>query len=102
MAKRGGWIGVNFYPYFLREDGRATVEDIAQHIDHMCQLGAAKHVGFGSDFDGIGCTPVGCENPSKVPAILDCLRRRGYSEGALADIAGLNFLDYYRRLGWTD
>ncbi len=101
MVKRGGWIGVNFYPYFLRSDGQATVEDIVCHIDHMCQLGAQKHVGFGSDFDGIGCTPVGCESPAKIPAILEGLRRRGYSEAAIEDIAGRNFLDYYRRLGWT-
>ena len=26
--------------------------------------------------------------------------RRGYSEEAVADIAGRNFLNYYRRLGW--
>ena len=101
MVKRGGWIGVNFYPYFLRSDGQATVEDIVCHIDHMCQLGAQKHVGFGSDFDGIGCTPVGCESPAKIPAILEGLRRRGYSEAAIEDIAGRNFLDYYRRLGWA-
>ena len=101
MVKRGGWIGVNFYPYFLRSDGQATVEDIVCHIDHMCQLGAQKHVGFGSDFDGIGCTPVGCESPAKIPAILEGLRRRGYSEAAIEDIAGRNFLDYYRRLDWT-
>lgn len=101
MVKRGGWIGVNFYPYFLRSDGQATVEDIVCHIDHMCQLGAQKHVGFGSDFDGIGCTPVGCESPAKISAILEGLRRRGYSEAAIEDIAGRNFLDYYRRLGWA-
>lgn len=27
---------------------------------------------------------------------------RGYSEEAVADIAGRNFLNYYRRLGWTE
>jgi len=37
-----------------------------------------------------------------VPKILDELRRRGYSEEAVADIAGRNFLNYYRRLGWTE
>lgn len=26
----------------------------------------------------------------------------GYSEEAVADIAGRNFLNYYRRLGWTE
>ena len=100
MVARGGWIGVNFYPRFLCEDGHAGVEDIVNHIDHMCQLGAAKHVGFGSDFDGIECTPYDCQSPADIPAILEALRRRGYGETAIADIAGGNFLAYYRRLGW--
>ena len=100
MTKRGGWIGVNFYPYFLCADGKATVEDIARHIDHMCQLGAQANVGFGSDFDGIEYTPVDCQSPAQIPAILDELRRRGYDEQTLAGIAGENFLAYYRRLGW--
>lgn len=99
MAARGGWIGVNFYPNFLREDGRAGVEDIVNHIDHMCQLGAEKNVGFGSDFDGIEIAPYDCQSPADIPAILDALRRRGYSEEAVEDIAGRNFLNYYRRLG---
>ena len=99
MADRGGWIGVNFYPRFLREDGKAGVKDIADHIDHMCQLGAAKNVGFGSDFDGIEYAPVDCQSPADIPAILAELRRRGYSEEAVEDIAGRNFLNYYRRLG---
>lgn len=100
MAKRGGWIGVNFYPAFLRPDGKAAVRDIADHIDHMCQLGAAAHVGFGSDFDGIEYTPTDCQSPADVPAILAELRRRGYDEAALRGIAGENFLAYYRRLGY--
>ena len=100
MAARGGWIGVNFYPRFLREDGKASVRDIADHIDHMCQLGAQKNVGFGSDFDGIEYTPVDCTSPADIPAILEELRRRGYGEADIAAIAGGNFLDYYRRLGW--
>lgn len=100
MAKRGGWIGVNFYPRFLSPDGQASIRDIVNHIDHMCQLGAEKHVGFGSDFDGIEYTPVDCKSPADIPVILDELRRRGYSEEAVEDIAGRNFLNYYRRLGW--
>ena len=100
MAGRGGWIGVNFYPAFLTGSTHATVRDIADHIDHICQLGGEKHVGFGSDFDGIECAPVDCQSPADVPAILDELRRRGYGEDAISDIAGGNFLSYYRRLGW--
>ena len=100
MAERGGWIGVNFYPCFLTGSDRATVRDIADHIDHMCQLGAAKHVGFGSDFDGIECAPKDCQSPAEVPNILSELRRRGYDEETIADIAGRNFLRYYERLGY--
>ena len=100
MAERGGWIGINFYPRFLNGTERASVRDIADHIDHMCQLGAAKHVGFGSDFDGIECAPADCQSPADVPRILDELRRRGYDEEAIADIAGRNFLRYYERLGY--
>lgn len=100
MAERGGWIGVNFYPWFLRDDGRASVSDIADHIDHICQLGAERCVGFGSDFDGIEVRPTDCTSPADIPRILDELRRRGYGEDALEGIAGRNFLDYYKRLGW--
>ena len=99
LASRGGWIGVNFCPAFLSEDGKATVSTLCDHIDHMCQLGAAGNVGLGSDFDGISHTPVGVSSPAEVPNIFEELRARGYSEEAVAGIAGLNFLRYYERLG---
>ncbi len=100
MIKRGGWIGVNFYPTFLSSDGKATAETICNHIDHICQLGGEKHVGLGSDFDGIETTPDDVRSPAEVPHIFDELSRRGYSDEAIRGIAGENFLDYYRRLGW--
>ncbi len=90
---------MNFYPRFLAADGKAGVADIVNHIDHICQLGADKNVGFGSDFDGIEYTPYDCHSPAEIPAILDELRRRGYSEDAIENIAGKNFLAYYKRLG---
>jgi len=38
----------------------ATVQDVADHIDHVVQLVGADHVGFGSDFDGVGPSlPIG-------------------------------------------
>ena len=101
MIDRGGWIGINFYPAFLSESGHADANRIAEHIDYICQLGGEKHVGLGSDFDGIEVTPVDVRTPAEVPNILAALRKRGYSETALADIAGLNFIEYYKRLGWN-
>ena len=69
-----------------------------RHIDHIVQLGGIKNVGFGSDFDGIECTPVDCQSPADIPAILDALRALGYNEEAIEDIAGRNFLEYFKRI----
>ena len=98
MIREGGYVGVNFYPYFLSEDGKADIARVAEHIDHICQLGGEKIVGFGSDFDGIECAPDGLENPEKVPALLRMLESRGYSRETIEGIAGGNLLAYYRRI----
>ena len=99
MIQYGGYIGVNFYPVFLSEDGRADSVTIAQHIDHICQLGGAEIVGFGSDFDGIECFPEDVQHPGQMGNLLDALRSYGYSDEALERICGTNLLDYYARLG---
>lgn len=99
LIARGGWIGINFYPAFLVEDGKnATVQDILAHIDHIVQLGGAKHVGFGSDFDGIECTPVDCAHPGHVPRLIEGMRKLGYGEETIAGIAGKNFLNYFKQI----
>ncbi len=94
----GGYVGVNFYPWFLSEDGRADADRVAEHIDHICQLGGAGIVGFGSDFDGIEVTPKDLRHAGEIPNLLEALRRRGYGEEAVAGIAGGNLLRYYDRI----
>jgi microsomal dipeptidase-like Zn-dependent dipeptidase len=34
-----------------------TVEDVADHIDHVVQLVGVDYVGLGSDFDGVTALP---------------------------------------------
>lgn len=99
MIRSGSYVGVNFYPWFLSDNGKATCETIVNHIDHICQLGGAEIVGFGSDFDGIEVTPDDLCSADQLGNLLDALRRRGYSEETLAGIAGGNLLAYYRRIG---
>lgn len=98
MIRNGGFVGVNFYPYFLAEDGKADAALIARHIDHICQMGGAKNVGFGSDFDGIEVSPADLHHPGELPRLLEELRRLGYDEQAIAAIAGQNLLDYFQRI----
>lgn len=83
---------------FPTDHGTAGSSDVATCMDHICQLGGAGIVGFGSDFDGIGCTPAGLEHPGHIPALLDALRARGYDEEAIRGIAGENLVAYYNRI----
>ena len=90
LIERGGFIGVNFYADFLRADAPAAMDDAVRHIDAICEMGGERVLGFGSDFDGIDAWPDGLGDPTGFPTLLDALRRRGYSEETLRDIAGLN------------
>ncbi len=98
MIQYGGFIGVNFYPAFLSEDKVADTTTLAQHIDHICQLGGAEIVGFGSDFDGIERYPADLRHPGQMENLLNTLRDYGYEDEALEKITGQNLLDYYARI----
>ncbi len=99
LFEAGGFVGVNFYPVFLVGKGaRCTLDSVVDHIDHMHQLGGEGKVGFGSDFDGIESKPEGLDDPSCFPRLLDALRRRGYRDRALRDVAGEAFIRYFERI----
>ncbi len=98
MVQYGGYIGVNFYPAFLSEDKKADAVTIAQHIDHICQLGGADIVGMGSDFDGIELFPADVRHPGELPNLVAALQGYGYSGEALENIMGLNLVRYFERI----
>ena len=78
----------------------SQVTSVTHIVNRTSGIRVRTEGGLGSDFDGIETTPAGLSSPAEVPNIFDGLRRRGYSEERIADIAGQNFLEYYRRLGW--
>jgi membrane dipeptidase len=71
---------------------RGTVEDVADHIDHIGKVAGIDHVGIGSDFDGITSSPVGLADVSDYPRLTDELLRRGYSESDIHKVLGRNVL----------
>jgi membrane dipeptidase len=75
---------------------RATLSQLADHIDHIRQVAGIDHVGIGSDLDGIETTPIGLEDVSRYPALLAELLRRGYTEEEVKKVAGLNLLRVLR------
>jgi len=75
----------------------ASTEDVVDHIEHIVRLVGVEHVGFGSDFDGVGPTlPKGLEDASKYPNLLQALLRRGYSEADLGKMASGNLFRVWR------
>ncbi len=70
---------------------RATLKDVADHIEHVAKVAGHGHVGIASDFWG-GETPVGLEDVSKYPDLFAELIRRGWQDGDLRKLAGENLL----------
>ncbi len=90
LAERGGVMGVLPYNRFLKPDWKSgddrreiTLDTLAQHIDHICQLtGSSAHVGIGTDFDGgFGwpAVPLEIDTIADLPKLVKVLEQRGYS-----------------------
>lgn len=75
---------------------KATLAQVADHIEHIRAVAGVDHVGLGSDFDGITEVPVGLEDVSKFPDLIAELLRRGWSEADVRKLAGLNVLRVLR------
>jgi membrane dipeptidase len=69
----------------------ATVEHVADNIDHVVKLVGIDHVGLGSDFDGLGNTlPTGLKDASMYPNLFRVLLQRGYRESDLKKLSSDN------------
>src|SRR5882762_4342661 len=75
---------------------KATLSQVADHIEHIRDVAGVDAVGLGSDFDGITEVPVGLEDVSKFPDLLAELLRRGWNEQDIRKVAGLNALRVLR------
>lgn len=71
---------------------KATLADVADHIEHVRKVAGPDHVGIGSDYDGIDDTPEGLPDVAAFPVLLAELSRRGWSERDLRRLAGENLL----------
>jgi membrane dipeptidase len=76
---------------------KATLAQVADHIEHVRKVAGADHVGIGSDYDGMGEGPSGLEDVSKYPDLFAELIRRGWSDADLRKLAGENILRAMRQ-----
>jgi membrane dipeptidase len=71
----------------------AALSEVVDHIDHVVGLVGVDHVGLGSDFDGVGDSlPVGLEDVSAYPNLIEALFERGYGEEEIRKICSGNLL----------
>lgn len=77
--------------YAEEHDVYADVKMVANHIDHVVKLTSIDHVGFGSDFDGVGDSlPKGLKDVSMYPNVIYELLKMGYTEEDIEKICYKN------------
>jgi membrane dipeptidase len=115
VAKNGGVVMVTFVPGFISQavadfdakpeaerkgitGPRATLSQVADHIDHIRKVAGIDHIGLGGDFDGISQVVQGLEDVSKYPDLTAELLKRGYKDDEVKKILGLNVLRVMRQV----
>ncbi len=73
-------------------------ERLVDHLDHAIRVAGPRHVGFGSDFDGVVALPDGLDDVRGLPRITESLARRGAAPESLKAVLGGNFLRYFRAI----
>jgi membrane dipeptidase len=75
---------------------RATIAEVADHIDHIRKAAGIDHIGIGGDFDGITQVVQDLDDVSKYPMLTAELLRRGYSDADVKKILHENILRVMR------
>ena len=75
---------------------RATLSEVADHIDHVRAVAGVDHVGIGGDYDGADDLPDGLEDVACYPALIAELLARGWDQDECARLIGGNVLRVMR------
>jgi microsomal dipeptidase-like Zn-dependent dipeptidase len=104
LARVGGLVQITAVSAFLRAappgsagtaGAEASVEDMADHVDHAVRRIGVEHVGLSSDFDGGGGVR-GWESAAETGGLTAALRARGYGPREVGMLWSGNFLRVMR------
>ena len=118
IAARDGVVGVTFDAWMLNHrreydwslqtpivnergtaDGPITLEDVANHIVHICSLtGSTRHAGIGGDTDGQGGAdgaPLRIDTVADYQKLAGVLEKRGYSTEDVDNVMYRNWVRFY-------
>ena len=127
IAEKGGVIGANAFPLFLRKGYESTVGDYVDAIEDLIERVGIDHVGIGTDytqdqphsfFDWLFMQqgtkvvleenpvpdphhhPYGMETPDSLSEVPKVLVERGYKTEEIAKVLGGNWLRLFERV-WS-
>jgi membrane dipeptidase len=95
VGKNHGVVMVNFLNVFLstaKKGQPVPLSVLIDHLEHVAKVAGIDSVGLGSDFDNSSAYPTGMEDVSKIPAITEALRARGFSDADVRKVLGENLL----------
>lgn len=107
LAKTGGIVGLNSFNEFVHDmESEQTVENLVKHLVRMVELMGIDHVGFGFDFSEFCCADtlssfssqknpytIGLEDASKVPNVIEEMKRVGFHS---EEIEKISFKNWHR------
>ena len=97
IAERGGVVGIIFASNYLGGTLTASLETLADHVEHAAKVCGEDGVALGSDFDGFVPLVRGMRDVADLPRLTQVLSKRGWSEPRLQKLLGENFLCYLDR-----
>ncbi len=125
MADKGGVVGIAALGYFVGPDpdGETTIQTYVDHVEHAIKVCGIDHVGICTDFAINGLKPwatrenwyeprlkifdpryqvrwppyiTGLDEPERFLNVAQILVNRGYSEGDIEKVLGLNWMRYFK------
>ncbi|KAI1385684.1 membrane dipeptidase-domain-containing protein [Hypoxylon trugodes] len=94
VKRNRGIVMAVFVNRFLRmkDPDQSTIHDVVDHIIHIAEVCGWDCVGVGSDFSGTPYVPIGLEDVSKFPDLVQLLMERGVTDEQIRLFAGENIL----------
>jgi membrane dipeptidase len=127
LVSKGGVVGVNIFPPFLKKAYDSTLEDVIDVFDYWVQVAGIDHVSVGLDFTenqsedwfhwlmsgkrkGSMVTPLrlplklpaGITRADQMPNLTEGLLKRGYSTESIRKILGENVLRLFETVWQPD
>lgn len=94
LGEHGGVAGLNFYGAFLKQSGKSSLADIAEHASYMIRKAGEDAVALGTDFDGFDTEdlPDGIKGVEDMEQVWEAMKNKGITERQIDKIAYSNVM----------